>query len=488
MMVQSAGFFVLFLSALFLYYIVPLRAKQPVLLLASAIFYASAGAGYLLLLGAAVCLSYGAARCIAAAKTPRGRKAVLAFFLVLFFTNLCFFKYYDLFGKALVRGLYDMGMPAFLPDYGLLAPLGISFYTFTVTGYLIDVYRGKLPPEKNLLQYAVFVSFFPMIAAGPIARAQPILNQLVVPRKFDYANFSAGAARILWGFFKKFVVANTIATLVNNVFADISAQAGPFVLLACLAYSYQLYCDFSGYSDIAVGVARTFGIAAPENFARPFAARTYADLWRRWHISLTAWFRDYLYISLGGNRKGRARAVCNQLAVFALSGIWHGAGFGFLVWGVLNGVYVVVGKLTAKQRDALALRSKLYRGWRQSAVIQIGFIYLLFTSCIVFFRADNFAQALAVYAQLGVGWGAVLTQPIAAIGTLKTLLSGTSMVLLTVCIPLLEFVEWRAACATLAVGEYLQTKRLRMALYYLLLILLALFGVLGASGFIYFQF
>lgn len=479
---QSGQFLTLLLGALLLYYWVPARIKNTVLLCAGAIFYASAGTKYLVLLAVAVILSYAAGRGIGAAQNACVRRAILFASLLLLFGNLGMFKYYD----ALCAGLFQ-GLPAL----GLTAPLGISFYTFTMCGYLIDVYRGSQQPEKNVVRYAVFASFFPLIASGPIERGSTLLRQFDGQRAFAYDDFAAGASRMLLGFFKKFVVADMIAVPVNTVFANLESYTGPYLTLAVLLYSYQLYCDFSGYSDISIGIARTFGIRVRDNFARPFAARNFADLWRRWHISLTSWFRDYLYIPLGGNRKGRVRQYMNQLLVFLVSGLWHGASLNMAVWGLLNGVYLCIGKATKEPRDRLGKKNPLYRSTVLKAAVQILCGYLLFTSCIVFFRSATWGDALYVYTHLFTGWGTSLASLRSVVATLKEMNIGRVFLLLSVGgAAALEYIEWRAADARITSGDWLQSRPayVRIPLYYSMLLLLAFYGVLGTSSFIYFQF
>ncbi|MEG0897346.1 MAG: MBOAT family O-acyltransferase [Ruthenibacterium sp.] len=488
---QSVSFFALFFVTLCVYYAVPSRYKNATILCASIVFYAATGFGYLVMLFAAILLSYSAARLLAAAKTQSRRKAILATSLVVFLGNLCFFKYYDAFGKTLMRLCQSLGLPVFLPDTGLLAPLGISFYTFTVLAYLIDIYREKQTAEVNFIRYAAFISFFPLVASGPIERGRNLLPQFDGARPFVYETFCKGASRMLWGFFKKFVVANTIAGMVDAVFVDVTKYTGPYLLLAALLYSYQLYCDFSGYSDIAIGAAQMLCMDVMENFTRPFAAHSYSDLWRRWHISLTSWFREYLYFPLGGSRKGAFRTVCNILIIFLVSGIWHGSGLTFAVWGLLNGIYMAIGRASAASRAKLAEKNPLYRNKTLRAIVQITCVYLLFTSCIVFFRAENMADALYVYTHLFTGWVSALTAPAGVIATLKTMGIGrVTGLLLLVTIGFTEILEWRAAVAKQKTGAYLRAQKpaVRMTLYYAMLILLALFGVLGKSSFIYFQF
>ena len=486
---ETLGFFALFIAALLLYYAVPKPLKNYALLAAALIFYSSAGLGYIILLCVVILTSFAFMHLISSAKTQSGRKSLLAAALIVLFANLAFFKYYNLFGKALMQAVFKMGLPVLLPDSGLLMPLGISFYTFTVAGGLIDVYRKKTPPQKSLLSYAAFVSFFPLIASGPIERAANIVPQLEAPVKFNYDNFANGASRILWGFFKKYVVANTIATAVNGVYSNLAGFSAPYIIFATLCYSYQLYCDFSGYSDIAIGVAETFGIKVMENFARPFAAHTFSDLWRRWHISLTSWLREYLYFPLGGSRKGKARAVLNQVIVFTVSGMWHGATLSFVIWGVLNGAYLVIGKETAAIRDKFTARNVFYKNKHVKNIIQTVIVYLLFTSRIVFFRANTLQDAAYVYTHLFTGWE-ILLHPAQAFGVYKTVLSGTSTLLLLLCIPFAEIIEWLAARKSLANGAYIRSLKApaKIAIFYVQLAALAFFGVLGSSSFIYFQF
>lgn len=488
---QSAQFFFFLFVTLILYYAVPARAKIPVLLAASWIFYACAGTGYLVLLCAASLLAFFLGHALGRARAPGARRAILAAGLVLLLGNLCFFKYYDLFGKQLAIAASNLNWGYIPPDTGLAAPLGVSFYTFALSGYLIDIYRRKYEPERNFVHLALLAGFFPIVSSGPIERGGHLLAQLRAPHPFEYETFCRGASRMLWGFFKKFVVANTIAGMVDKVFADLTAFSGPYLFLAALLYSYQLYCDFSGYSDIAIGTARLLGLEVLENFERPFAARSFNDLWRRWHISLTSWFREYLYFPLGGSRRGTARTYLNILIIFLVSGIWHGTGLTFAVWGLLNGVYMVIGRASSGVRARLAARNPLYRNRFVKAVIQIALVYLLFTSCIVFFRAQTMSDAMYVYAHLLTGWVEALLHPGTVIATLKTMGIGrvTGLLLLT-SITFTEWVEWRAARAGARTGQWLRAQKpvRRIALYYVMLAFLALFGVLGSSSFIYFAF
>ena len=449
------------------------------LLAASLFFYACAGVAYLPLLLAAALLAYGAGRMLARMEKPSARKAVLTAALVLLIGNLCFFKYYAQLAALLP-----------LPENAPAMPLGVSFYTFALSGYLIDQYRRRYPPEKNLILFVLFAFFFPVISSGPIERGNGLLPQLKKPHAFDYEVFCQGASRILWGFFKKFVVADTIAIAVDRVFGDLTGFPGPYLCLAVLLYSYQLYCDFSGYSDIAIGTARLFGFSVRENFRRPFAARTFSELWRRWHISLTGWFREYLYFPLGGSRRGAVRTYLNILIIFLVSGIWHGSGMTFAVWGLLNGAYMAFGRATKAFRARMAQKNPLLQNRFFGAAVRIGTVYLLFSSCIVFFRAPDMASAGYLYTHFLSGWSGLL-HPGLVIDTLRRMGIGrVTGLLILFSVGLTEWVEWRAEQNGLRTEEWMRTlggKR-RMALYYVLLLLIMTFGALGRSSFIYFAF
>ncbi len=488
---QSAGFFAFFVLTLLVYHRVPSRAKAPLLLAANLFFYAQAGVGHLALLAAAVLLSYGAARGLTRLKDGGPRKALLAAALVVLAGNLCFFKYYDQFGAALNGMAAGAGLPVLLPDRGLAPPLGVSFYTFLLMAYLIDQYRRKYLPEKNLVRFAAFATFFPLISSGPIERGDGLLSQMERPEDFSYETFCQGASRMLWGFFKKFVIADTLGGMVGAVFGKPDAYTGPYLALAALLYSYQLYCDFSGYSDIAIGAARALGYRVRENFNRPFAARSFNDLWKRWHNSLTGWFREYLYFPLGGSRRGTARTYINIVIIFLVSGIWHGTGMTFAVWGLMNGVYMAVGRATQKPRAALAARNPLYRNRTVRAMLQIACVYLLFTSCIVFFRAATMADALYIYGHLFTGWGEALASPSGVIAALKSMGIGrVTGLLMLVSIAGCELVEWRAARAGRDTGLWMRSLPAgrRLALYYGVALLVLAFGKMGVSSFIYFNF
>ena len=484
--------YLLFLAgACLLYYILP-KITQPFWLLAcSYLFYLyeaeNAKLVWVLLGATGVTYVTGLVLDFLRDKKVWTKRVFLAVAIVLCFGCLTYYKYWNFFGSL-------FGGSGFQP-VKMIVPLGISYFLFMAVGYLIDVYRGKIRAERNVLYYALFVSFFPCLVAGPIERADQMLPQFRQPVTFDYNRVTGGLFRILWGSFKKLVLANTLYNILKAVFTHLDQYSGPVLLLAALLFSYYLYCDFSALSDIAIGSGAVFGFEIMENFKRPLAACSFTDLWRRWHISLSSWFRDYLYFPLGGNRKGKLRACINQVIVFAVSGLWHGASMGYLVWGLLNGVYLFAGKETLAVREKLAAHNPFYRWAPLKKFFQASVTYLLFTSCIVFFATevfvqkggDPFADAMYLYAHLFTGWEMVVSQTtvfwekLVAIG----FTSVTTWVLLGSFV-IVEGLE----CA----GEpmHLFVRKipffLRWPLYYALILMIGFFGQFGLSAFVYGNF
>lgn len=344
MVFNSFQFLVFFPIVIITYFIIPNKAKQLWLLLCSYFFYMSWNAKYGLLLLGITMLTYIAGIIIGKQKERNGKMAI-AISVVISLGILFYFKYINFALGLLGSILSYMRIEIVLPQYDILLPVGISFFTFQSIGYVIDVYRKETYAEKNFIKYALFVSFFPQLVAGPIERSKNLLKQLAIPQKFSYDNFREGFLMMLWGYFQKMVIADRIAIFVDVVYDNLDVYHGWYVIVATILFAFQIYCDFSGYSTIAIGAARILGISLMENFDAPYLATSVSAFWRRWHISLTSWFRDYVYIPLGGNRKGAVRKNLNILIVFFLSGLWHGASLAFVLWGVLNGLYQVVGQV-----------------------------------------------------------------------------------------------------------------------------------------------
>lgn len=483
---QSGIFIAFFAVVLVIYHNLPIKAKPVALLAANVVFYAVGGVQWVPLLAASILISWAIALALDKMQNQTARLVLLWCGVILFVGLLFYFKYFS----ALLRGMFQYKLL-------ILAPLGVSFFSFTIMGYLIDVYWKVQPAEKNLVRYAVFISMFAQISSGPIERGKNMLPQLMEPKAYSYDNFVCGCSRMLWGFFKKFVLANMMGNMVAVVYGDIEGFTGPFLLFASLLYSYQLYLDFGGYSDIAIGTMQALGFDVMENFRRPFAARSYTQLWDRWHISLTSWFRDYVFTPLTftirgvEGKAGKFLGWFSIFIIFPLSGIWHGSGWGYLIWGVLNGLFMVVGKMTAKKRRKWAKKNPLYRNKFLKALIQCGCVYLMFTACIVFFRAENIGQAIQIYKGFFSGWAETLLSPSLIITALKTMGIGKVAILLvgggSIAV---ELVERAAEQKGQTVGVWLHSLNapIRWVAYYAQLLALAFYGVLGQSSFIYRQF
>jgi D-alanyl-lipoteichoic acid acyltransferase DltB (MBOAT superfamily) len=318
------------------------------------------------------------------------KKAVVA---VSFATNLgilFYFKYINFAFDILSKIFSIVHIELNIPVFDVILPVGISFYTFQALSYTVDVYREDIYAEKNFFRYALFVSFFPQLVAGPIERSKNLLKQLAVPKKFSYDNFRDGILLMLWGYFLKLVLADRIAIFVDTVYGDYVTYSGMYIAVATILFAVQIYCDFSGYSIIAMGAAKILGIQLMENFDAPYLATSVAVFWRRWHISLTSWFKDYLYIPLGGSRKGKLRKYLNKMIVFLVSGLWHGAAFSFVAWGGLNGLYQVIGEIMQPVRDRLVKLLHLNRESMAHKLVQILGTFVLVDFSWIFFRANSF--------------------------------------------------------------------------------------------------
>lgn len=323
--------------------------------------------------------------------SQQARRAYLYFGLIANLGLLFIFKYFNFFGNTLNSLLGALNLSYQLPHISVLLPVAISFYTFKVLSYTMDVYRGEWAAEKHLGKFALFVSFWPQLVSGPIERAGRLLPQLNHLQATDYQRLRQGLIRMGWGFFKKLVIADRLAIYVNTVYGKPSEQSGWAVVLATVFFAFQIYCDFSGYTDIAIGAARVFGVSSIENFKNPYFAISVSDFWRRWHISLSTWFRDYVYIPLGGNRVSSPRWIFNILVTFLISGLWHGASWTFVIWGGLHGVLLIL--------ERFARLNQAPKGWL--AFVRRGITFGAVTFAWLFFRANSLEDALVLIRQLG---------------------------------------------------------------------------------------
>lgn len=404
MLFNSLHFLIFFPAVVLMYYLVPKKVKYLWLLAASYYFYMSWNAKYALLLLFSTAVTYISGLMMEkikespwdGARRERAKKLTVALSFSLNLAVLFWFKYSGFAMGALSKAFGLLRIELNVPSFDILLPVGISFYTFQALSYTMDVYRGEIYAEKNFFRYALFVSFFPQLVAGPIERSKNLLRQLAVPKKFDFELARDGFLMMLWGFFLKIVLADRIAVFVDAVYADFHTFGGWYVIVATMLFAVQIYCDFNGYSVIAMGAAKILGIQLMENFDAPYLSASVAEFWRKWHISLTSWFKDYLYIPLGGSRKGTLRKYGNKMIVFLVSGLWHGASFSFVVWGGLNGLYQVIGEALAPAREGLASFFRLNRasfGHRLASVVGT---FFLVDFAWIFFRASHLKEAVAM--------------------------------------------------------------------------------------------
>jgi len=398
MQFTSFEFIFFFPVVVLLFYAMPKKFRQFWLLLASYYFYMGWNAKYAFLLLISTVITYlcaGIMEHIGSEKKKR-RKLVLIASLVMNLGILVFYKYFYFLHDTLAAVLSAFGIKLGTSKLDIVLPVGISFYTFQALGYTIDVYRGTVKAEKNFVRYALFVSFFPQLVAGPIERSGHLLGQIEAvsyKKSWDFDKVTRGLLMMLWGFFMKMVIADRAAVLVNQVFDKYYVYQGVALLLAGVLFAVQIYCDFASYSVIALGAARILGIELMVNFEAPFFSRSISELWRRWHVSLSSWFRDYLYIPLGGNRCSRARKYFNSMVTFTVSGLWHGASWNFVVWGAIQGAYIVIGDLLKPLKSGFCnffhVRVKAF-GYQ---LFQGLCTFAMFALSLVFFRTDTLKDA-----------------------------------------------------------------------------------------------
>ena len=407
------------------------------------------------------------------------RKILLLASIIVNLGFLGFFKYYNFFLDNFISAFSFFGAEIKSNSLNIILPVGISFYTFQTLSYSIDVYKRKLEPTKDFIAFSAFVSFFPQLVAGPIERATNLLPQFYNKRTFDYSKAVDGMRQILWGLFKKIVIADNCAEYANQIFNNSADMNGSTLVLGALFFTFQIYGDFSGYSDIAIGTARLFGFDLMRNFAFPYFSRDIAEFWRRWHISLSTWFRDYVYIPLGGSRGGTWMKIRNTFIIFIVSGFWHGANWTFIVWGALNAIYFLPLLLTKKNRNHIDI---VARGKKMPSVKELIKILITFGLTVfawIFFRAENIGHALSYISGM-------FSTSIFEIPEFSGRLRALETIILTV---IFVLIEWKGREHQFAIQNLgLKWGRpLRYAIYYALIIALLWFGG-KEQEFIYFQF
>ena len=482
MLFNSIQFLLFFPTVVVLYFLMSARYRWALLLVASYYFYACWKAEYLILIVASTLVDYWAGIKMGDSRDVRQRRRFLAVSLCSNLGLLFAFKYFNFFSDS-ARALLDR-FDVFVdtPAFGLLLPVGISFYTFQTLGYSIDVYRGKKDPERHLGIFALYVAFFPQLVAGPIERSTNLLPQFSRRVRFDFDRIASGLNLMLWGFFKKVVIADRLAPIVNSAYDNPSEYHGVQLLVATYFFAFQIYCDFSGYSDIAIGAARVLGFDLMENFRRPYSSKSIAEFWQRWHISLSSWFRDYLYIPLGGNRVSRGRWYQNLIVVFVLSGLWHGAAWTFVVWGFLHGFYLVFSIVTAKPRawiwDRITHVVPPANLLRRPLAIFVTFHLVLLSW--VFFRAKSLGDAVTILDQIFVA--DFMSYRLSALTSPYELLVAFGVIAFLESVHALE----RRDRCTLVLTDRPLWKR--WAFTYALILGILVFGDFSTQEFIYFQF
>ncbi len=408
MLFNSLSFLFFLPIAFLIYWASPVKVRWIVLLVISYYSYLATSPKYVLLLFLTTLVIYGSGLFVASSRTKGQKKLVLVLTMLLVFGLLGFFKYYNFAIESAVSFLNLLNFHLQPHTLKLLMPAGISFYTFQSVSYLVDVYKGKIEPQRNFAKLALYISFFPQIIMGPIGRTEPLMHQFFDKKEFDSEKAVYGLRLMLWGYFKKLIIADSLGLYVDRIFGAVPYYFGMTFIMAAFMYTFQIYCDFSGYTDIAIGVAKLFNIDLMDNFKSPYFARSLREFWSRWHISLSTWFRDYVYIPLGGSRKGSFRKNLNQVITMLVSGLWHGANWTFVIWGGLHGIYQVIEgtfrdiinkshpELSAIKKEKTAVSEKLTVKTAASNVFHWLITFILVSVAWVFFRADSISDALFV--------------------------------------------------------------------------------------------
>jgi alginate O-acetyltransferase complex protein AlgI len=478
--------FAIFLPIVFiLYWFVTqrnLKWQNALVVIASYVFYGWWDWRFLSLIVFSTLVDYAIGRQLHITESQKRRKLLLWASIIVNLGFLGFFKYYNFFVDNFVQAFSFFGHPIQPNTLHIILPVGISFYTFQTLSYTIDVYKRKLEPTKDIIAFSAFVSFFPQLVAGPIERASQLLPQFYVRRKFKFINLQFGLIRILWGLFKKVVIADRLAVLVNLVYQTPEDYGGAHFIIASVLFAFQIYCDFSGYSDIAIGTARLFGFKLMENFRSPYFSKSLGEFWRRWHISLSTWFRDYVYIPLGGSKVTTHRVYFNLMIVFVVSGFWHGAAWTFLIWGALHGSILIVEHLF-KGRIALFIKSPHIL----VNALKVLVVFAITTFTWIFFRANTTADAFYIVNHLFD-----FSKPLAQNLRGMTLYLGAPLWKLFACFVLvgvLLLVEYGVNKHKISEAIIIKQKPLiRWLLYTSIVLFILLFGSFEVDQFIYFQF
>lgn len=480
MLFNSIDFALFFPIVFIIYWVLSkhLKARNSFVLLSSYVFYGWWDWRFLFLIAFSSVVDFIVGQQLYKIDNKSKRKRVLLISLFVNIGLLVYFKYTNFFIESFVESFRLFGAEIESTTLNIILPVGISFYTFQTLSYTIDIYRKQLKPTKDILAFFAFVSFFPQLVAGPIERASHLLPQFYKTHKFNYQMIKSGLLLMAWGLFKKMVIADRAAILANQVYNDLGSYHGYEVVIATLCFAVQIYCDFSGYSDIAIGAGKTLGFDLMRNFDSPYFSKSITEFWRRWHISLSTWFRDYVYIPLGGSRLGEFKTYLNLFIVFLVSGLWHGAAITFVIWGAIHGVIIVLEKATSKLRKQVFDRSKYLK-----TIIGLPVTFTIVCVSWVFFRANSFGDSMLVFKN---ALKPTISESIYNLG-----LSEREFTVLLVALIVLVIKDLFDRKDTWIVKLHNQFFVLRWMSYILIALSIIYYGVYGseeAAEFIYFQF
>lgn len=490
MLFNSLQFLIFFPIVTLVYFIIPQKIRYLWLLGASYYFYMCWNPEYALLMLTSTVITYLSGFFIERGKSELTRKIMVGVSFSLNLAILFYFKYFYFTVDNInaIREFFDM--KALVPKFDVILPVGISFYTFQALSYTVDVYRKEIPHEKNFLKYALFVSFFPQLVAGPIERSKNLLKQINEKHSFNYGKAREGFLLMLWGFFQKLVIADRAAIFVNAVYNDYTNYSGAMLCIATVLFAVQIYCDFASYSLIAKGAAKVMGFELMNNFEQPYLSVSIAEFWRRWHISLSGWFKDYLYIPLGGNRKGKGRKYFNLMVVFLVSGLWHGASWNFVIWGLIHGIYQIIGDATNNSRKLVCELIDVDRTKPQYIWFRRGITFILVCFAWIFFRSESLPQAWDIVKRIFIGFEpwTLYEGGITAAGlNMSNLWVLFISVLVHICVSISGY-NGNSVSGSVEKMHLLA----RWPVYLALLFAVLIFGIYGpgyaASQFIYFQF
>jgi len=496
MLFNSVDFLIFFVIFLFVYFLLPRKAKLVFLLLASYYFYMCREPSYAVLILLSTVVDYIAGLFMNKCEEKKKRRKYLFLSLVVNLWMLFFFKYFNFAWETLNSIFTFLWVAIEIPYKNILLPVWISFYTFQTLSYTIEVYNWKIKATKSFLKFALYVSFFPQLVAWPIERPGHLLSQFDRKIKFDYKKISSGLKQVIWWMFKKLVIADTLALFVDQIYGNVSYFSGPVLIIATVFFAFQIYCDFSWYSDIAIGIAKMMGYDLMKNFNRPYFSKTISEFWRRWHISLSTWFKDYVYIPLGWNRKKKWRHYFNLFLTFLISWLRHGASWWFVIWWALNGVYLIVELLTKKWRlkfvdYVFSLFRKKWQEelegrfifWKLRRFLNVVFTFWLICFAWIFFRANNSTDLKYILWNMFKWFGDFDFSLLSNTHWYVSLLwVWFFLILFLLWIELAQARHWKI------VERFHRFRWLRFLFFLVLILFILIFGRLGLDQFIYFQF